>query len=170
MLHFFFLIKVSGHLDYKQQLGTVMRAVGIQTKASPASSSSLDKASFAKTCASSTSSTVIIDELSSSDDDMFLEVVKPESGGERSRQTSLNCPPNHKGHQSESVSACVKGESEDSFITPESLSTDSGITSRLESESEEMLNSWDQLSVTSDHSCDLQYSGRKLAGKKDSNN
>lgn len=138
-----------------------MRAVGIQTKANPASSSSLDKASFAKTCASSASSTVIIDELSSSDDDMFLEAVKPGSGGEKSRQTSLSCPRHDKGHQSESVSASVK---------PESLSTDSGITSRLESESEEMLNSWDQLSVTSDNSCDLQYSGPKLAGKKDSNN
>ncbi|BFZ23203.1 hypothetical protein BsWGS_26242 [Bradybaena similaris] len=126
---------VSGHLDYKQQLGTVMRAVGIQTKTSSASSSSLDKTSIAEASASSASSVGIIDELSSSDDDMFLEVVKPESGGERGRQTSISCLTHDKGYQSESVSTCVKGESEDSFIITESLSTDSGIASTLESES-----------------------------------
>ncbi|CAG5128179.1 unnamed protein product, partial [Candidula unifasciata] len=108
---------VSGHLEYKQQLDTILKAVGIQTKASQSSDSPLDVTSDAETCASAVSTLSMIDELSSSDDDdEFLSAMKSDSAQKKSSQTALGCDAHGEEHKPESVSGFVKVKAEDCFI------------------------------------------------------
>ncbi|BFZ23680.1 hypothetical protein BsWGS_26719 [Bradybaena similaris] len=129
---------VSGHLDYRHQLDTIMKAVGVRTRDEVGhSSSSLSKLTSAASTPSKSPNSVNISDLSSSDDEVYKDTVK-DTSGEGVAPVILEDYSPGKGRESKSSSFLFVEDSRD-VVIPESVSFDSGVEMNKESESRDLL-------------------------------
>lgn len=135
--------KVTGHLDYKQQLDTVMKAVGIRTRDEvKQSSSSLSSMAASPTgTPAGMSQSTSMSEVSSSDEEAGTDVAAKASGRDTVPVILEDYSPSVEVSRSKSGSLLVGEESGiKGDAIPESVSFDSGVViNRTESESGDLL-------------------------------